>query len=199
MKKPLLRLGALLALGLSAWTASATTAVTVSSVNLRAGPAMQYPVVTVMPTSVNLTSYGCLADMSWCDVSWNGQRGWVSSSYIRVIYQQQPVMVTAATAVTIGVTVAVFNQAYWDHHYHGRPWYGNWSHYYRYAPPVVHRGATACNGNGCAHVGKTYVPGAPPVVHRGATSCSDGRCNHVGTTVRPAPAPVVRRPVIIHD
>lgn len=171
----LLRLGAASALALASSGAWAATAVTVSSLNLRAGPATGYPVVTTLPASARLVSYGCLGDMTWCDVSWNGQRGWVSSSYIRVIYHAEPVVVTVTSAPIIGVGVVAFDYGYWQRYYVGRPWYGSWA---VYAPlrrvtvvggpvrvPVVHRGVTGCGPRGCVHVGSTYVA-PPPRVQR---------------------------------
>lgn len=169
----LIRLGAASTLALVSSGAWAVTAVTVARLNLRAGPATGYPVVTTMPASVQLLSYGCLADLSWCDVSWNGQRGWVSSSYIRVIYHAQPVVLTVASAPIIGVRVAAFDDGYWQRYYVGRPWYGRWP---AYAPlrrvtviggpvraPVVHHGVTGCGPRGCVHLGSTYVAPSPRV------------------------------------
>lgn len=175
--KRLFRILIALGLMLAAWTASAGTAVTISSVNLRAGPATNYPVVITMPVSASIVTYGCTPDMLWCDVGWNGQRGWVSASYIRVMYQQTAVAVTVASAPTIGISIVHFDHDYWHRYYVGRPWYPNWSHYE--GPSVVHRGATACNGNGCAHVGKTVVRPANEVYRSTTTRCSDRGCVRV--------------------
>ncbi|MGV7171796.1 SH3 domain-containing protein [Xanthomonas axonopodis pv. ricini] len=194
MMNRLLRLIGPLAFMFAGWNGNAAaatlaTAVTINSVNLRAGPALQYPVVVVMPASVSVATYGCLPDMSWCDVGWNGQRGWVSSPYLRVMYQQQPVAVTAGTAAAIGITIAVFNQAYWQHHYVGRPWYASWPRYAAYAPVTVHRGLTACNGNGCGHVSKTYGVLPAPVVNHAGSGCHGIGCAHVMAAYGPASPP----------
>lgn len=113
---------------------AATRGATVSGVNLRAGPGTWYPVVMTMPPSAALTIYGCLDAASWCDVSWGGARGWVSSNYVRVYYQGESVVLSPAVIPMIGLTVVAFNQAYWNNHYASQPWRGNWNTYYRGGP-----------------------------------------------------------------
>lgn len=163
MKSTLLRrLGAALSLAVVSSGAYAATAVTVSTLNLRAGPAQGYPVLVTLPVAAEVTSHGCLADMSWCDVSWGGQRGWVASSYIRVVYHAQPVVVTATSAPIIGMPVVAFNYGYWQRYYVDRPWFGSWHVYAPTVVPVVHRGVTGCGPRGCVHVGSTYVPPSRP-------------------------------------
>lgn len=114
---------------------AATPAYTTANVNLRAGPGTTYPVLTTVPNGGSITTYGCLEGYNWCDVSWGAERGWMSASYIQVTYQGQPVIITPAIAPAVGLTVVVFNRAYWDRYYYGRPWYGNWNRYYRPPPP----------------------------------------------------------------
>ena len=75
-------LAAASALVLSAGIASAAPAITQSSVNMRAGPGTQYPVVTSLPARVAVDVAGCSG--SWCQVSWNGADGYVSANYLQM-------------------------------------------------------------------------------------------------------------------
>ena len=120
-----------------AGAAQATTpSYTTANVNMRAGPGTSYPVILTVPNGSPITTYGCLDGYNWCDVSWGTERGWMSSSYIQITYQGQPHALTPAIAPGIGLTVVVFNRAYWDRYYYGRPWYRNWDRYYRPPPRV---------------------------------------------------------------
>ena len=58
----------------------------------------------------------------------------MSASYIQVTYQGQPRIITPAIAPAVGLTVVVYNRAYWDRYYYGRPWYRHWDRYYRPPP-----------------------------------------------------------------
>ncbi|WP_281033350.1 SH3 domain-containing protein [Rhizobium ruizarguesonis] len=129
---------------------AATRGATVTSVNLRAGPGTWYPVVTAMPPSAALTIYGCLDAASWCDVSWGGARGWVSSNYVSVYYQGQTVAISPALIPVIGLTVVAFNQAYWNNHYASQPWHGQWNGYYARTGGAARGGCVgpACGGSG---------------------------------------------------
>lgn len=138
------------ALGLSFLAGSAvasTPGFTTANVNLRAGPGTGYPVVVTVPNGAPITTYGCLANYTWCDVSWRGERGWMSASYIYITYNGSRRVLTPALAPIIGINVVVFNRNYWNRYYVGRPWYNNWNRYYRrpravqpIQPPVVRPG-----------------------------------------------------------
>ncbi len=167
---------------------AATSAMTVTGVNLRAGPSTGYPVVISMPPRAGLTLFGCTADTSWCDVSWGRERGWVASRYVQVSYHGSPVVVTPAIVPAIGLTVVAFSRSYWNSYYVGRPWYGQWDSYYGPGPgrPPTRppAGAVAgCNDNGCA--GAIGQPGRAAVGH-----CADGTCS--GTSVNRGPLGNVR-------
>ena len=52
-------------------------ALATADLNLRAGPSPQFPIVAVIPTDAQVTLFGCVADLTWCDVEMaNGDRGW---------------------------------------------------------------------------------------------------------------------------
>lgn len=162
---------------------AATRGATVTSVNLRAGPGTWYPVVTAMPPSAALTIYGCLDAASWCDVSWGGARGWVSSNYVSVYYQGQTVAISPALIPMIGLTVVAFNQAYWNNHYASQPWHGQWNGYYArgggaaavrgpYSGGAAARGG--CVGPACGGSGVVRGPNGGGAAARGV--CGPERC-----------------------
>jgi len=172
---------------------AATRGATVSSVNLRAGPGTWYPVVMTMPPSAALTIYGCLDAASWCDVSWGGARGWVSSNYVSIYYQGQTVVLSPALIPMIGLTVVAFNQAYWNNHYAGQPWYGQWNSYY--AGPrggAVARGG--CVGAACGGSAVVRGPYGGGAVGRGA--CGPDRCAGGAVVRQPGGGLEFRRGVV---
>ncbi|MDF2465180.1 MAG: hypothetical protein K0Q43_3415 [Ramlibacter sp.] len=52
-------------------------ATTSKRVNLRAGPARDFPLVAVLPAGLVVSVQGCLPEYTWCDVIAGYQRGWV--------------------------------------------------------------------------------------------------------------------------
>ncbi|MBO6759091.1 MAG: SH3 domain-containing protein [Roseibium sp.] len=114
---------------------AAHLAVTTGNVNLRAGPAVSFLVITVVPAGSRLATYGCTADYSWCDVSFGVSRGWMSARYIQVVYNGVPTVITPVIAPRVGLAVVTFNRLYWDTYYRAYPWYRAWPRYYRAVPP----------------------------------------------------------------
>jgi uncharacterized protein YraI len=137
MRQILVLVFAVMGVALTAgYAGAAAPGVTTANVNLRAGPGTAYPVVVTVPKGSPITTYGCQGNYSWCDVSWGGERGWMSASYIYVTYQGRRRVLTPALAPAVGITVVVFNRNYWNRYYSGRPWYRNWNRYYR-QPGIV--------------------------------------------------------------
>lgn len=121
--------------------AQAYPARVVGELNLRAGPAPEFPVVRVLPSGMSLTVLGCAADYQWCDVDAEGQRDRVYAAYIEASYEQQRLPVQQA-GPSLGLPVLSFViGAYWGSHYRHQIWYGQrhrWTHWhYRPRPPVV--------------------------------------------------------------
>jgi len=97
------------ALALVALPAHAQTATTATAdLNLRAGPGTQYPDVGTIPSGQSVTLYGCIGG-AWCDVSYEGQRGWASASFLQ----------DAAAAPTVTYDAG----EYFDENYRDRPFY----------------------------------------------------------------------------
>ncbi|QTL02410.1 SH3 domain-containing protein [Aquabacter sp. L1I39] len=180
-----LLLAAVLAGAAASAANAATPAIAVTNVNLRAGPSTVYPAVTIVPAGAPITTFGCVAGYSWCDIGFGAYRGWVAAPYIQVSYGGAPVVLTAPLAPTVGITVVTFNRAYWDRYYVGYPWYGRWAAYPPYAPPRVtsaHR-SVGCAGGTCVGVrGATGVYGGSTAQTR---VCTTGSCTSTRVTNGP--------------
>lgn len=166
---------------------AATVAVATSNVNLRAGPATGYPVVTVVPAGARIVTHGCVAGYSWCDIAFGAFRGWVAAPYIQVVYRGAPVILTPAVAPVVGVVVVPYGRAYWDTWYVAYPWYGRWTAYYRPVAPAarvtdVDR-SVSCAGGSCTASGS--VSGIYGGSANRARTCGGGEC----TTTREATGP----------
>ena len=143
-------------------------AYTSRSVNLRAGPARDYPVVAVLPGGFQVAVQGCLSDYTWCDVIAGYDRGWVYAGNIVYPYQGANVPVlTYGSAIGIGIiTFGVIS--YWDSYYIGRPWYAQRHVWINHPPPLlrsrVHR--APIHGPAVAPGDRRPPPRAPDLTPR---------------------------------
>lgn len=130
-------LAALFLLASSVTLAQAQTqAFTTTTVHMRAGPGIAYPVVATLPQDAAIEIYGCQAGYGWCDTSWNAARGWISSNYILTEDAGQKAVLNPALAATLGIGLVDFDQTYWNSHYQAYPWFPYWNHYHHpYYPP----------------------------------------------------------------
>ena len=139
MRKQLLQWGCVGFAGLLALpgvTFAQQQAYTNSPVNLRAGPAGDYPIVTQLPGGVPVTVMGCISGYTWCDVVVPNLRGWVYAGRLSYPYQGGNVPILTY-GTTIGFPIVTFSiGSYWGSYYRGRPWYNQQSHWANRPPPA---------------------------------------------------------------
>jgi uncharacterized protein YraI len=127
-RSKVLAMGVLIAgLMVPAQAKAAFEANTLVDLNLRIGPATTYGVIDVIPAGYPVTVIGCLSEVNWCDVDFEGLRGWVAARYL----------VRPGTTVYLpqwapqGLPIVSFSfGVYHDRHYRDRPWHrqrtGRW-------------------------------------------------------------------------
>ncbi len=109
--------------------AAADTARVTTDLNMRAGPSTEFPVVVSLAEGAVVDIYGCLSGYSWCDVSWDGNRGWVAAGYLTHAYEGAYVPIIEY-GDEIDLPVIAFSVGtYWDDYYRNRPWYGRRNHW----------------------------------------------------------------------
>lgn len=125
----MIRISSLLATGVFASlalpaAAVAQTAIVTTDLNVRAGPSTEFPVVAMLPEDSRVRVHGCITDYDWCDVSWDGERGWVNGDYLQHRYRDRDVVVSEYGSELDVPIVAFRVGTYWDSYYRSRPWYG---------------------------------------------------------------------------
>lgn len=102
---------------------AAAPALTTATLHMRAGPGTEYPVVDTIPDGAQVYIHGCIRDYSWCDVSWDGERGWAFAMYLEAFYHQRYVPVPAYSAEIDIPLIGFALENYWGEYYRHRPWY----------------------------------------------------------------------------
>ncbi|MBX3061799.1 MAG: SH3 domain-containing protein [Anaerolineae bacterium] len=80
----LLALAALIVLPAGSVNAQGVSATTTANVKLRAGSSIKCAAITVVPKGTQVGVSARSADNKWVQVSFNGQSGWVSASYVKL-------------------------------------------------------------------------------------------------------------------
>jgi uncharacterized protein YraI len=94
-----------------------------ANLNLRAGPDTDYPAVVIIPAQAYVTIFACIQDLSWCDIAYGENRGWVSAPYIQPFYSGR-YMTVQEYAPLVGLPTAPFDvRLYWNSYYSGQPFY----------------------------------------------------------------------------
>jgi uncharacterized protein YraI len=110
--------------------ALAAPGIVTASVGMRAGPGPGFPMVDRIPGGARVNIHGCLRGDAWCDVSWSGDRGWVSSRYLKYLYRDRYVYLP--DYVDDVPVVPFVLSSYWGSYYTRRPWYHRHAYWNRY-------------------------------------------------------------------
>jgi len=94
-----------------------------TSVNLRAGPSVEFPVVNRISKGVLVEVHGCIRDALWCDVSTERERGWVAAQYLDYLYGDRYVYLPSYVNLADVPPASFVLTSYWSSFYVGRPWY----------------------------------------------------------------------------
>jgi len=108
---------------LSAPAAAATDAYTAATLNVRAGPGGNYPVIGRLPTRTAVDVRGCTSNRQWCDVSASGFRGWVAGQRLNTTYRNRQSNVSALGALLGLPTVSYNERDYWGRNYYDKDFY----------------------------------------------------------------------------
>ena len=169
-------------------TAGAQNAYTARSLGLHAGPDRSYPLVAQVDEGMPLEVHGCLDGWSWCDVSAEGNRGWMYGGGIYFDYNGGTDWLYSY-GPQVGVPVITFSvDSYWGSYYQGRPWYGQretWAHRHFARPARLTRPS-----------GQPPQHGARPM-HSGSGSMTHSRPGSM-THSRPSPMEHSRAPSPSH-
>jgi uncharacterized protein YraI len=127
---------------IGAWVIPATAEAasdgyTTADVNMRAGPSTEYPRILVLPYGSPVVVYGCVRGYTWCDVSAYRERGWVSSRYLDIFYDDRRTYVPYRPRVQ--VPIITFDFGYWDTWYPRYPWYRDYRWRQSYPNPDWYR------------------------------------------------------------
>jgi len=161
-----------------------------TSVNLRAGPSLEFPVVNRLPRGVTVEVYGCIRQALWCDIGWGQERGWVAAQYVDYFYDGRYVDLPS---YVVDVPVASFSlTSYWSSFYFGRPWYRRhawWNRHWNAQTRVANQtpgAAPAQAGNGMMPAAAAKPPVGTAVPPAGTTMTPAGTAISRGPNAAPA-------------
>ncbi len=97
--------------------------------NQRAGPGTKFPVLVVAPGRSQVALHGCLSDLSWCDGTFQGSRGWFSARYLQLAYQGTSLPVATYSRYAYLPIVSFDINSYWARYYPTRPFYAQLAAY----------------------------------------------------------------------
>lgn len=86
---------------------AATMATATTDLNLRAGPGPNYEVIGVVQNNGEVTIDGCIEGSKWCEVTYQGKKGWAYSAYLTAEVSGSRVVI-AERATEVGVPVVTY-------------------------------------------------------------------------------------------
>lgn len=95
---------------------------TITDLNIRSGPGVDYTRIAVIPEGGEVTVFGCTPSRIWCDIAWAGWRGWVAADYLHHAGYRRPLYEPGPGFVRPPV-VRYNYRRYHDRYYRGRPFY----------------------------------------------------------------------------
>ncbi len=104
--------------------ALAQPALTLRTVNVRAGPDPAFPVVTWLHRGQDVHVVACTEGWRWCDIVAGRTRGWVDANYLSGSFRNPRVPIVKFSVDT-----------YWDEHYRNRSWYSTQSSWRDWGSP----------------------------------------------------------------
>lgn len=134
--------------------ALAAPGIVTTSVSMKAGPGEGFPTVDRIPGGERVDIHGCIRGDAWCDVSWSGDRGWVSSEYLKYLYHNHFVYLPDYVDVIDVPIVPFVLSSYWESYYSGRPWYHRRAYWTSYWQSHA-RFATQVPAGRAARIGRT--------------------------------------------
>ena len=165
----------------------AQAAFTATTVNVRAGPGRDYPLVAVLPAGLQVAVQGCLTDYSWCDVVAGPNRGWVYAGNLNYVYQNTYVpLLNYGPVIGIGVLGFVLDD-YWGRHYHDRPWYPERHRWATTGPLPPPRAPAADADPSAPPPPRSFAPG--PRSGPGCAACGRRPAQPTPTAATPAVQP----------
>jgi len=134
-----------------------------SGASLLSGPGADYPPVADISGGEPVEVHGCVGGYGWCDVAFQGYRGWFDARLLAYPYQGQRVPLISFGA-QIGVPVVSFSvEDYWGRFYRDRPFYRERARWAAKAPPP---GPAQPRGVGGPHLPPTPTMQPHPPSHR---------------------------------
>jgi uncharacterized protein YraI len=119
----------------SALAAHAAPGYSTADVNIRSGPDTDFPSVGVIREGDGVDVRGCLNDESWCDVIWDGNRGWVFSEYLAFDYRGEVTSLPDVGLSAFRIPIVAFAaNDYWKRYYVGRPFYKERDRWVKFKP-----------------------------------------------------------------
>lgn len=96
---------------LFAGAASADTEVAAwTDLHVRSGPGPMYSIVGVIPANEKAMVEGCLADASWCEVTYGDAKGWAACNYLTATVEDAPIALSTLDKRIVMKTVTYDQQ-----------------------------------------------------------------------------------------